>query len=63
MVGGKATALISSGQVRLETLPYHFLFGPVRSSLQLRSLSAIFQACIGSGHSSVGSTGATVFLG
>ena len=25
MVGEKATALISSGQERLETLPYHFL--------------------------------------
>ena len=26
MVGEKATALISSGQEGLETLPYHFLF-------------------------------------
>jgi hypothetical protein len=26
MVGEKATALISSGQERLETLPYHFFW-------------------------------------
>jgi hypothetical protein len=46
VVGGKATALISSGQVRLETLPYLFfcvllLNGRMRLPLALRNSNSL----------------------